>query len=154
MDYIVDMQVGYYEDNDTYHGPFQSKVMIRAESLDDALRQAQDVLHTKKCELSEPENMTDGVVLSVLDEAGKLRFDHAFGILKEEATRATTEAEASRNILARLRMDPEIGRRFRRAFRAAGIETVKELLGPVARVVIAAVEAWNAEDLPRKNGNH
>jgi hypothetical protein len=82
MDYLVDMQVGYYEDDDTYHGPFRDKIRIEAESIHEAVSKAQQFLSTEKDRLGEPENMTDGAILTIHDATGELRFSHALGILR------------------------------------------------------------------------
>ncbi len=151
MNYLVDMQVGYYDDDDTYHGPFRNGASIEAESLDEAIREAEKILRTKMCKLGESENMTDGVILTIHDGTGQLRFDHALGILAEEANRAKTVEEAKANVSACLRKDPMLGRRVRNVLRAVGLETVKAILGPVASIIIAAVEAWNDPITPSQH---
>lgn len=153
MKYLVEMQVGYYDDDDTYHGPFRNGASIEVESLDEAIREAQEILRTKKCELNEQENMTDGVILTIHDGTGQLRFDHALGILEKEVGRAETAEDAKANVVARLKKDPMIGRRARASLRAAGLETVKAILGPAASIIIAAVEAWNDPDADQDGDN-
>jgi HJR/Mrr/RecB family endonuclease len=82
MNYIVDMQVGYYEDDDTYHGPFRSGSRLEADSINEALRKANELLRNRKSELNEPEDMTDGVIFTIYNEIGELCFDHVLGILR------------------------------------------------------------------------
>ena len=146
MKYSVKMQFGYYEDDDTYHGPFQESQQIVAQSIDEAILKAREALVEKKRTLNEPENMTDGVVLRILSSTGKLLYDHALGILAEEARRAQSDEEVKENVLARIRKDPMIGRRARAALRAGSIAAIKAILGPAASIIIAIIEAWNDPD--------
>jgi len=82
MNYVVDMQVGYYEDDDTYHGPFRNEFHIDATSIHEAVGKAQERLAIEKDGLHEPDNMTDGAILTIHDATGELCFSHALGILR------------------------------------------------------------------------
>jgi hypothetical protein len=110
MDYDVDMQVGYYEDDDTYHGPFPRKVRVRARSLDEAIRDAKEILQREKQELGEPEGMADGAILAIHDGTGRLCFSPDLRALAQEADRTAPDQQAGANVLARLKGTPSLVR--------------------------------------------
>lgn len=154
MDYVVDLQVGYYEDDDTYHGPFKCGTKIEAESLNDAVREAQQILQREMRKFNEPENMTDGTILTIHDQMGRLLYSYPLGILAQEVDRAITNEQAKANVINRLKSDPKLGQRAWAALRAAGLEAVKAFLGPAASIIIAAIEAWNSVDNPDHEGKN
>lgn len=73
MKYSVEIQVGYYDDDDTYHGPFRNSLPIEAETLDAANVKAHELLRQQKASLLESENMTDGAILSIYESTGQER---------------------------------------------------------------------------------
>jgi hypothetical protein len=73
MLYIAEIQTGYYEDDDTYHGPFCDIAEIYASSIHEALVQAKVFLQTKLEQLGEP--IPDGTILRLNDELGELVCD-------------------------------------------------------------------------------
>jgi HJR/Mrr/RecB family endonuclease len=77
MLYIAEIQTGYYEDDDTYHGPFCDIAEIYASSIHEALVQAKVFLQTKLEQLGEP--IPDGTILRLNDELGELVYDYRLG---------------------------------------------------------------------------
>lgn len=82
MKYSAEIQTGYYDDDDTYHGPFIRQLEIEAKSLSDAIGEAMESLRQERASLLEPENMTQGDLLSIQDSTGRLLFHHALGRLE------------------------------------------------------------------------
>ena len=61
MLFNAELQVGYYDDDDSYHGPFTSPANIEATSIEDAVRQAKAALRSRMQSLNE--NQPDGGLL-------------------------------------------------------------------------------------------
>ena len=80
MIYISDIQVGYYEDDDSYYGPFKETFRINAPSIDEAVLRAEEHLRTSMDELHQ--SMPSGEITAIHDEAGDtwhLTYDYASG---------------------------------------------------------------------------
>lgn len=78
--YSADIQVGYYDDDLTYHGPFPSSGTFEAESGDAAVLKAYSLRDEAMAALLEA--FPQGYVLRIHDQAGGLVYDHAAGIVR------------------------------------------------------------------------
>lgn len=112
MAYDAQIQVGYYDDDDTYHGPFCHATRVEARSVDEALAQASEFLQAKMQALLEPSS--EGAVLTLNDEIGELVYDRTLGTVRSilqtnEPPRTLLEVRdhISTELIAFLRRHPD-----------------------------------------------
>ena len=80
MNYFVEIQVGYYDDDDSYFGPYKHTPSIEGRSINEVVQHARKFMQKKMEELLEPS--PQGTILTIHDESGELCYDHALGIIR------------------------------------------------------------------------
>jgi hypothetical protein len=112
MFYNANIQVGYYEDDDSFYGPFYHTTRIEANSIEEAIFHANKYLKLKMEELNERDPR--GTVITIHKDNGELCFEHSLGMLLNisESNIPTEElitikSHISSELLKHLKIHPE-----------------------------------------------